>query len=162
MAFLVKTVSSDVIISELGFTISHPTTDLDLSLQFEPEDLRDADSLTQAISSGALQYRLTNQEAYRSSSSYDKDILAAHDLASVGTSASEFTGSSSNPVDALEFNFIGSFSVGADSSFLMSGPRKIGVTKDESHLLEVVGSISINQNGSIETNGITQISVRSV
>lgn len=162
MAFLVKTVSSDVTISELGFTISHPTTDLDLSLQFEPEELRDAESLTQAILSGTLEYRLTNQESYRSPASYDKDIFLAYELATTGASSDEFTGGASNPVDPLEFNFVGSFSVGVDSSFLMSGPRKVGVSKDETSLLEVNGSISINQNGAIETNGITQISVRSV
>ena len=162
MALLVSTTTTDIEISELGFVISHPSIDLDLSLQFDPEELRDAQSLTNALLLGSLQFRLSNQESYRSPSSYDPDLFLANELVAQGTSSEEFTGSASNPVDPLEFNFIGSFSVGVDSSFLMSGPRKIGVSKNEDHLLEVSGSISINENGAISTNGSTQISVRSV
>lgn len=54
MGLFVSTTSADVVISELGITIPHPTADYQLDEQFSSEEIKGAKSLTDAILSGTL------------------------------------------------------------------------------------------------------------
>jgi hypothetical protein len=54
MQFLISTTGNDVLVSDLGLEILHPTTDRDLSLEFTPEELSKSKSLTELINSGLL------------------------------------------------------------------------------------------------------------
>ena len=54
MSLRVSTTGSDVSINDLGITVFHPTSNLDLTLQFTANELRDSIDLTNAIASGNL------------------------------------------------------------------------------------------------------------
>lgn len=54
MSLRVSTTGSDVVLVDLGITVTHPTTNRDLSLEFTSIELRDSDDLTQAIQNGNL------------------------------------------------------------------------------------------------------------
>lgn len=54
MALRVSTVSEDVFINDLGIYISHPTVARDLTLEFDPLQLRKSVQLTSAIQDGYL------------------------------------------------------------------------------------------------------------
>ena len=59
MGLFVTTTGTDVPIEELGITIFDPTVDYDLTGQFDSEDLKNADSLTTAITGGVLIWKKT-------------------------------------------------------------------------------------------------------
>lgn len=86
-------------VGELGFMLTHPTVDYDITSQFTAEEIRRAVSLTSAIQSGALVWRKVAAGATESPSSYDSDFSEIEELAesvaplslgaaSVGTSQS--------------------------------------------------------------------------
>lgn len=65
MSFLVSTISSDVLIKDLGLYLSHPTIDRDISLEFNPEDIAHSANLTAAISQpGAVLVAKLSKEEY--------------------------------------------------------------------------------------------------
>ena len=60
MGLFVDTVSTDVPIPELGIILVHPTTNYDLEGKFDAREIRDAVSLTTAITGGPLRWRAHN------------------------------------------------------------------------------------------------------
>jgi hypothetical protein len=76
MAYLfLSTTTTDVEIKELGFTLVHPSIDFAIDSQFEPEEIRDALSLTVAITSGNLVWKKTAGGSAQSPSGYDPDYV---------------------------------------------------------------------------------------
>ena len=75
MGLYVSTTGTDVDIPELGISITHPTIDRDLTYQFNPEDIRNAENLTSAITSGLLSWKKTSLGSTESPSSYDPDFV---------------------------------------------------------------------------------------
>jgi len=75
MGLYVDTVSGNVVIPELGITIVHPATNFALSEQFDPEDLRQALSLTSAITGGTLLWKKTSGGTILTAGDYDPDIV---------------------------------------------------------------------------------------
>lgn len=73
MGLFVSTAGSNVTINELGITLNHPTNNYDLGSQFDPEDLRNATSLTQAIVNGILIWKKTSAGVNEPSNNYDPD-----------------------------------------------------------------------------------------
>ena len=71
----VSTTGTDVDIPELGIIIVHPTTDRDMGDQFNPEEIRGANSLTTAIVAGTLVWKKSAGGATETPSNYDKDYL---------------------------------------------------------------------------------------
>ncbi len=59
-AFKVSTVSANVTLDDLGITMTHPATDRDLSLEFNPYEIAASADLTAAISGGTLTLKLTS------------------------------------------------------------------------------------------------------
>lgn len=80
MGLYVSTTGADVAIPELGFTLTHPSTDYALSDQFSAEDIRCADSLTTAIRNGSLTWTKTSGGTLQVSTDYDPDLLEADEL----------------------------------------------------------------------------------
>jgi len=75
MGLFVSTTGTDVAISELGITIPDPTTDYDLSGQFDSDDIKIAASLTTAIRNGTLVWRKVAAGAVQPPTDYDEDFL---------------------------------------------------------------------------------------
>ena len=75
MGLYVSTTGTSVDIPELGISIIHPTTDQDLSSQFDPEDLRNAASLTEAIIAGSLAWRKSAGGSSQIPADYDPDFV---------------------------------------------------------------------------------------
>ena len=84
MGLFVTTTGTDVPIEELGITIFDPTVDYDLTGQFDSEDLKNADSLTTAITGGVLIWKKTAGGAAVAAADYDPDVSHA-DEANTGT-----------------------------------------------------------------------------
>lgn len=80
MGLYVSTTGTDVFISELGYKISHPTTDFHVDGQFSDEEIRDALSLTTAITSGVLVWKKTAGGAVQLPADYDPDHSEAENL----------------------------------------------------------------------------------
>ena len=80
MGLYVSTTGTDVSIPELGFTLTHPSTDYALSDQFSPEDLQGATSLTAAILAGSLTWKKTAGGAVQTPADYDPDLIEADNL----------------------------------------------------------------------------------
>lgn len=80
MGLYVATTGTDVAIPELGFTLVHPSTDYDLTAQFTAEEIRSAESLTTAITTGVLQWRKVLVGGYETPSHYDPDVVEADEL----------------------------------------------------------------------------------
>jgi hypothetical protein len=79
MGIFVSTTGTDVAIAELGITIVHPTTDMDLLAQFSSLELKGADSLTSAITSGTLVWKKTSGGAAQLPAGYDPDYGLIYD-----------------------------------------------------------------------------------
>jgi hypothetical protein len=62
MQFLISTTGTDVLVSDLGVFIPHPTIDRDLSIEFTPEEIAKSASLTYNITNGYLTLRLESLE----------------------------------------------------------------------------------------------------
>lgn len=80
MGLYVSTVSSSVAISELGITLTHPTTDYQVDAQFNGDEIRNAVSLTQAITSGAVIWKKTPGGVTETAVSYDADFIQIEQL----------------------------------------------------------------------------------
>lgn len=80
MGLFVSTTGADVEIPELGFTLTNPSVDYDLSGQFSDEEVARADSLTAAISSGVLVWKKTFGGAVEAPADYDPDYLEVGEL----------------------------------------------------------------------------------
>lgn len=80
MGLYVSTTGTDVAIPELGFTLTHPSTDYALSDQFSAEDIRGADSLTTSIRTGVLVWKKTSGGTAEISTDYDPDYLESEEL----------------------------------------------------------------------------------
>ena len=68
-------------ITELGYTIPHPTTDLAIAAQFTALELKQAVSLTTNIRNGTLVWRKVAAGAIQAPTDYDADYLLVQDLA---------------------------------------------------------------------------------
>jgi hypothetical protein len=75
MGLFVDTTGTNVTITELGFTLTHPTTDYDLGGQFTSEEIKRALSLTTAIVGGTLNWKKTSGGAIEPAGDYDPDFL---------------------------------------------------------------------------------------
>lgn len=75
MGLYVSTTGSDVGIPELGFSLPHPSTDYALSDQFSDEEIRRAETLTQAIRTGSLTWKKTALGSVQAATDYDPDFL---------------------------------------------------------------------------------------
>jgi len=76
MGLFVDTKTGNVIISELGITLVHPTTNYDLSSQFTSEEIKNATSLTAAIQAGTtLDWKKTSGGAIQPAVNYDPDFV---------------------------------------------------------------------------------------
>lgn len=87
MGLYVSTTGTNVIITELGITLTHPTTDYDLSGQFSAEEIRGATSLTSSIGSGVLTWKKTSGGPTEAAADYDPDWMEAEEL-NLGSGAS--------------------------------------------------------------------------
>jgi hypothetical protein len=76
----VSTTGTDVEIPELGFTLTHPSTDYALSDQFSYDDIKNASTLTTKILDGSLLWKKTSGGATETSANYDPDLLEAEAL----------------------------------------------------------------------------------
>lgn len=77
MGLYVSTTGTNVEIPELGFTLTHPTTDYDLSAQFSPEDLQNSETLTSVIRAGTLTWKKTSGGTTELATNYDPDYVEA-------------------------------------------------------------------------------------
>jgi len=75
MGLYVSTTGGSVVISELGITIVHPTTDYALSDQFTAEEIQHAESLTTSIVNGTLIWKKTSGGSVETPSDYDPEFL---------------------------------------------------------------------------------------
>lgn len=75
MGLFVDTTGTNVTISELGITLTHPTSNYDLSGQFTPEEIKNAVSLTNAITGGTLDWKKTSGGAVQPGGQYDPDYV---------------------------------------------------------------------------------------
>lgn len=75
MGLYVSTTGSDVPIHELGITITHPTTDRDLSDQFTQDELQYAHTLTTNIRNGTLTWKKTSGGSAQPATDYDPDFV---------------------------------------------------------------------------------------
>lgn len=80
MGLYVSTTGADASIPELGFTLTHPSVNYDLTAQFSVEDLKAAESLTTAIRSGVLVWKKTAGGAAEVATNYDPDFTEADSL----------------------------------------------------------------------------------
>jgi hypothetical protein len=76
----VSTTGADASIPELGFTLTHPSTDHPLSDQFSPEDLQGAATLTSLIRAGTLVWRKTAGGSAQPATDYDADFVEAETM----------------------------------------------------------------------------------
>jgi hypothetical protein len=82
MGLLVSTTGTDVVISELGIIISHPTLNRDMAAQFSSSEIKAAESLTTAITSGALVWRKLVGGSAQAPSDYDSDYSLIEEVSS--------------------------------------------------------------------------------
>ena len=75
MGLYVSTTGTNVVIPELGITITHPTTDRDMGAQFTLEDIQKAASLTANIVAGTLVWKKTAGGTVQTPANYDGDFL---------------------------------------------------------------------------------------
>jgi hypothetical protein len=75
-----STTGTNVVISELGITITHPTTDFEIDAQFTAEEIKLAPTLTSAINAGTLVWKKTAGGAAQTAANYDSDYLEATEL----------------------------------------------------------------------------------
>lgn len=75
MGLFVSTVSSDVVINELGITLAHPTLDFQVDTQFSAEEIKRATSLTTAIIGGVLIWRKVAAGTVQVATDYDPDYV---------------------------------------------------------------------------------------
>lgn len=80
MGLFVSTVSTNIALSELGITLTHPATDYRLDTQFNPDEIRNATALTAAILAGTLTWRKTAGGTIETAASYDPDYLEIEQL----------------------------------------------------------------------------------
>lgn len=78
MALRVSTTGSDVPLLDLGITITHPTSNRDLALEFTSVELRDSEDLTSAIQAGDLS--ADDGDYFISAEDYDPDELLLQQL----------------------------------------------------------------------------------
>lgn len=107
MGLFVSTTGTNVNIPELGITISHPTTNLELSAQFTAEDLRGAGSLTTAITVGTLTWKKTAGGSVQPAADYDADWVEAEQ---------KNTGSGAKPDRVVTFKDMTSAETSFDNS----------------------------------------------
>ena len=69
-----------MVISELGITIAHPTTDFNMGAQFSADEIAGANSLTSAIQAGTLVWKLDAGGATQAAADYDPDHLEVENL----------------------------------------------------------------------------------
>jgi hypothetical protein len=62
MQFLVSTVSSDVLVKDLGIFLAHPAVDYDLATDFSADEIANSSDLTTAISDGLLTLKIGSQD----------------------------------------------------------------------------------------------------
>lgn len=62
MSFLISTVSGNVLVSDLGLSLSHPTVDRDLALEFSPIEIANSASLTAYIVAGTVTVKISKEE----------------------------------------------------------------------------------------------------
>jgi len=82
MSLRVSTTGSDVVLNDLGITVTHPTNNRDLSLEFTSVELRDSAELTAAIQSGDLE--VDDGTFGIASDDYDPDELILQELGILG------------------------------------------------------------------------------
>jgi hypothetical protein len=80
MGLFLSTTGIDVEIEELGYTITDPTTDYEISAQFTSDEIADALTLTAAIQAGTLIWRKTAGGVVETASEYDPDYLEVEEL----------------------------------------------------------------------------------
>jgi hypothetical protein len=76
----VSTTGSDAAIPELGFTLTHPSSDYSLGDQFSPEELKNATALTTIIRAGTLIWKKTLGGAVQAPTDYDPDFFEVEEL----------------------------------------------------------------------------------
>lgn len=132
MGLFVSTTGSDVVLSDLGIKITHPSTDLEISAQFTPEEIKNSAALTLAITSGLLSWKKTAGGSAQISSDYDPDFVDL-EKENTGTGKAADRGIFQKQIKSGKISS-GSFS---------GNPKKASVTFSEA--FEDVGySISIN------------------
>lgn len=75
MGLYVSTTGNNVVITELGITVVHPTVDRSISDQFSAEEIKNAESLTTNIRSGELVWRKTSGGTVQPPTDYDPDFI---------------------------------------------------------------------------------------
>jgi len=80
MALFLSTTGFDVVISELGITIPHPTVDFQIDDQFSSKEISRAVSLTQAIRGGDLIWRKESSGPDEEPLDYDEDWVRVSQL----------------------------------------------------------------------------------
>lgn len=75
MSLFVSTVSSNVVVPELGITLTHPTVNFQVDAQFSSEEIKKANSLTYAIQAGTLTWKYTSTGTIQNATSYDADTV---------------------------------------------------------------------------------------
>lgn len=88
MGLFVDTTGTNVTITELGFTLAHPSTNYDLGGQFTSEEIKRALSLTTAIVGGTLNWKKTSGGAIQPAGDYDPDYLEVEEE-NVGTGSQD-------------------------------------------------------------------------
>lgn len=145
MGLYVSTTGSDVVISELGITISHPTVDQDLSSQFSPSDIQNAPSLTSAIRSGLLVWRKRSGGAVQPATDYDEDYVEIE---------KENTGTGAQDDRVVTFKDLAGS--GNNFSYTKIANDKI-ITIPTDQQMVVFGDISIDGSGELDIDGETVI-----
>lgn len=97
MSLFLDTTGADVVISELGITISHPTTDFEITDQFEAEEIRSAESLTTAIQNGDLNWKKSSGGPIENGADYDPDYAEVVELATATQEANRVVRVTNDP-----------------------------------------------------------------
>lgn len=123
MGLFVSTTGTNVVIPELGITITHPTTDYNIGTQFSSEYIQRASTLTSVIRAGTLVWRKTAGGTAQPATDYDADYLEVDE---------ENTGLGLKADRAVTFKDLTAGSLASKSGFVTSSsftgnPKKYAV-----------------------------------
>ena len=88
LGLFVSTTGAPVVISQLGITLPHPTTDYEVTAQFSAEEIKNAEDLTTKIRNGTLVWKKTAGGSTETSTDYDADFVDV-ELENTGVGASD-------------------------------------------------------------------------
>jgi hypothetical protein len=80
MGLFVSTVSTNIALSELGITLTHPVVNYRLDTQFNGDEIANATSLASAIASGTLIWKKTAGGTTELAAAYDPDFVRIEQL----------------------------------------------------------------------------------